>query len=109
MQHRPGLMIAIMPHGGDDRDEDDLDREGRDDGGDERGNSVAHKIIRSLVATLNHDGPAGARLIKLLGTAYCNMADSHVHGDTHGFDEACDEALNHLHEIVQRQRMTRGR
>jgi hypothetical protein len=88
-------MIALgVPHAGE-PDEDNLDRER---GGD---NSLAHRIIRSLVKSLNHGGPMAARQVKLYGTALCNMADSHVHQDEHGFDEACDEALDALHEIIE--------
>jgi hypothetical protein len=95
----PALMIAILPHAhGGEPDEDNLDRERGGDGG---GNSLAHRIIRSLVKSLNHGGPMAARQVKLYGNALCNMADSHVHQDEHGFDEACDEALDALHEIIE--------
>jgi hypothetical protein len=87
-------MIAILPSAGE-PDEDNLNREG-DNGGD----SVAEKRIRSHVERLNRESPIHARRLKLLGTAFCNMADAHVHGDRHGFEEACDEALDALHEII---------
>jgi hypothetical protein len=98
-------MIAIMPHAHGEPDEDNLDRERGGDGGE---NSVAHTRIRSLVQALNHNGPMAARLIKLYGTALCNMADAHVHDNERDFDAACDEACDALHEILQGHNKQRG-
>jgi hypothetical protein len=90
-------MIAIMPHAdGGESDEDNLDREQRGEAG---GNSRAHTLIRNLVAALNQNGPAAARLIKLYATSLIHMSDAHVHQDEPDFDQACDEAVDHLHDL----------
>lgn len=99
MEHnRPGLMIAIgLPHAGEpDGDEDHLDRE-RNNGAE----SLAHRRIQNHVDALNRDGPMAARLIKLFATALIHMCDAHMHGDSHDFDNSCDEAEDALHEIIQ--------
>jgi hypothetical protein len=89
-------MIAIMPGGEPDGDEDSLNRE-HGNGGD----SVAHRRIRSLVDLLHREGPMGARKIRLYSDALVHLIDAHNHRDPHGFAEAADECVDALHEILQ--------
>ena len=97
MQDRPpALMIAILPHAGE-PDEDHLDREG----GDNAGDSVAHRRIRSHVERLNREGPIHARRLKLYADALNHLVDAYNHGHSHDFDEACDECVDALHELIQ--------
>jgi hypothetical protein len=93
-------MIAIgVPHAGE-PDEDHLDREGGANGG----TSVAEKRIRSHVERLNREGPIHARRLKLYADALNHLVDAYNHGHSHDFDEACDECVDALHEIIQAKR-----
>ena len=96
MHRAPALMIAIMPGGEPDGDEDSLNRE-HGNGGD----SVAHRRIRSHVERLNREGPIHARRLKLYADALNHLVDAYNHGHSHDFDEACDECVDALHELIQ--------
>jgi len=99
MDRPPALMIAIMPHAGEpDGDEDHLDREHGDNG---EGTSVAEKRILSHVERLNREGPIHARRLKLYADALIHLVDAYNQRDPHDFDEACDECVDALHELIQ--------
>jgi len=102
MQDRPppGIMIAIMPHAEPDGDEDHLDREGGANGG----TSVAEKRIRNHVERLNREGPIHARRLKLYADALIHLVDAFNDKDPHAFEEAADECVDCLHDLIQTKR-----
>ena len=102
MDHRPppGIMIAIMPHAEPDGDEDHLDREGGANGG----TSVAEKRIRNHVERLNREGPIHARRLKLYADALIHLVDAFNDKDPHAFEEAADECVDCLHDLIQTKR-----
>jgi hypothetical protein len=93
-------MIAIMPHAEPDGDEDHLDREGGANGG----TSVAEKRIRNHVERLNREGPIHARRLKLYADALIHLVDAFNDKDPHAFEEAADECVDCLHDLIQTKR-----
>jgi hypothetical protein len=91
-------MIAILPHAGEPDGNEDLDREGGANGGD----SVAHKKVAQHIESLNREGPIAARRIRLYADALIHLVDAHR--DRHGLEEAADECVDALHEIIQAKR-----
>jgi hypothetical protein len=77
-----------------------LDRERGDDGG----KSVAHKRIAQHIESLNREGPIAARRIWLYADALIHLVDAHTHRDRHGLEEAADECVDCLHELIQAKR-----
>lgn len=106
--NRPGLMIAIMPHAGE-PDEDHLERESGERGGEEGfGRTSAHDRIANLVAALTREGPSAARKIKLYSTSLMNLVDAFLDRDRHGLEQAAEEAVDHLHELIVMTRNDKG-
>jgi len=100
MDRPPAIMIAIgVPHAGE-PDEDHLDREGGANGG----TSVAEKRIRNHVERLNREGPIHARRLKLYADALIHLVDAFNDKDPHAFEEAADECVDCLHDLIQTKR-----
>src|SRR5262249_8124886 len=101
MEHRrPDLMIMIGVPSHGEPDEDDLDRDHGDGDGD-GGTSIAHRRIGNLVDSLHREGPVAARKIRLYPDALIHLVDSFNDRDPRGMDEATEEAVDTLHELMQ--------
>jgi hypothetical protein len=98
-------MIAIMPHAEPDGDEDHLDREGGANGGD----SVAHRRVQGNVDLLRRHGPMGARMLRLYADSLIHLVDAFNARDRHAFEEAADECVDCLHDLIEAKRGSKKR
>jgi hypothetical protein len=89
----PSFMIAIMPHG--ERDEDQLDREHDGD------NPAVEATIGSIVHRLQRGGPAAVRELRRFTAALKDLADAFMSKDSHGFNDAADEARDALNALIE--------
>ena len=91
-------MIAIgmpNPHGGQ-ADEDGLDREQDDNGGDDIATEVIVKVIHRL-----HNGKASAVWdARLFADSLLELCDAFMKRDRQRFEEAASEAHDALHELI---------
>jgi len=98
MPKPPSLMIAIgLPsHHGEAQDEDGLDREHQDDGGDD----VATEAIVSIVNHLKHAKASAVRDIRAFTAALEDLCQAFVDRDYHRVGEAASDARDALHELI---------
>jgi len=95
---RPTLMIAIgglpNPHG--EQDEDGLDRE-QDDGG---GDDIATEAIMSIVNRLHHGKASAVRDLRAFTAALDALCEAFMAKDSHGVGEAASDARDALHDLI---------
>jgi hypothetical protein len=87
MRRPASLMIAIMPHG--ERDEDNLNREGHDDDGD---NPAVEATIGSILRALHVGHAAAVRDMRKLAAALEDMADTYMERNHETLEEAASIA-----------------
>jgi hypothetical protein len=91
---KPGLMIAILPHG--EQDEDNLDRE-RDGNG---GQDIVEEAISSIAERLVREGPPMIRAVRLLARAYEDMAQAAMKKDYHALEDAAADAYDAMRTVI---------
>jgi len=97
---RPTLMIAVGmpgPHG--DGDEDQLDRERDDDGGDDD-SDLATEAVMSILDDLKTRKASAVRNLRAYTAALEEMCDAFMDRDYHRVGEAASDARDALHEII---------
>ena len=95
---KPTLMIAVGmpgPHGDD--DEDGLDRE-RNDGDDD--SDVATEAIVSIVNHLKDSKASAVRDVRLFADALAELCDAFMSKDYHRVGDAASEARDRLHDLI---------
>ena len=96
---KPTLMIAVgMPsaHG---NDEDQLDREQDDDGGDDD-SDLATEAVMSILDDLKTRKASAVRDLRAYTAALEEMCDAFMDRDYHRVGEAASDARDALHEII---------
>jgi len=99
-----GLMIAIsMPgrHGED--DEDGLDRE-RDDNGGNGDDDIATEAIVSIVRHLEVGKASAVRTLRAFTAALDDMCEAFMQRDYHAVGDAADAARDALHNLISDER-----
>ena len=99
MPKPPTLMIAIgLPgHHGEQADEDSLQRERGDDGGDD---DLATEAVMSILDDLKTRKASAVRDLRLYIDALAELCDAFMDRDYHRVGEAASEARDALHEII---------
>jgi hypothetical protein len=64
----------------------------------------AHRRIQGHVDLLRRHGPMGARTLRLYADALIHLIDAYNDRDPHDFEEACNECVDTLHELMQAKR-----
>jgi len=94
------LMIAIgLPgHHGEGQDEDSLQREHGDGGGDD---DLATEAIVSIVRNLQHGKASAVRQLRAFTSALENLCEAFMQRDYHGVGEAASDARDALNDMLQ--------
>lgn len=94
---KPPVQIALMigmPRHDDDRNEDNLDREG-----DDSAEGVAEQAMNSITEHLQDGGPSAVRALRKFASALEDLCEAYMEKDPHGFEDAAvaaHAALSHL-------------
>ena len=98
---KPTLMIAVGmpgPHG--DGDEDQLDRERDDDGGDDD-SDLATDAVMSIVRNLKDGKASAVRQLRAFTGALEALCDAFMARDYHAVGEAASDARDALNDMLQ--------
>jgi hypothetical protein len=89
-------MIAVgLPHG-EAQDEDSLNREHDDNGGDD----LATEAIVNIVRSLHEGGPSAVRDLRRLTAALEDISSAFMERDHQGLEDAASDARDVLHEML---------
>jgi streptomycin 6-kinase len=92
----PRIMIAVgLPHG--ESDEDSLNREHDDNGGDD---DIATEAIVSIVHNLHRGGPSAVRDLRKFTSALESLCEAFMQKDSHGVEEAASDACDALRDMI---------
>ena len=92
------LMIAIgLPGHQGEQDEDGLDREREDDGGD---GDLATEAVLGILDGLKQGKAAAVRNLRAFTSALEAMCDAFMERDYHAVGDAADAARDALHEMI---------
>jgi len=96
---KPNFMVAIsLPgHHGEQADEDGLDRERDDGGGDD---DIATEAIMSIVNRLHHGKASAVRDLRAFTAALDALCEAFMAKDSHGVGEAASDARDALHDLI---------
>ena len=95
---KPTLMIAVGmpgPHGNDDEDGLDRERDGGDDDSD-----LATEAVMSILDDLKTRKASAVRDLRAYTAALEEMCDAFMDRDYHRVGEAASDARDALHEII---------
>jgi len=91
------IAIGLPGHHGGAQDEDALDRERDDDGGDD---DLATEAVMSIVEDLKTRKASAVRDLRLYIDALAELCDAFVARDYHRVGEAASEARDALHNLI---------
>ena len=95
---KPSLMIAIgLPSHHGEQDEDSLNREQDDDGGD---GDLATEAIMSIVNHLKDGKASAVRDIRAFTATLEALCDAFMEKDYHAVGDAADAARDALHQLI---------
>jgi hypothetical protein len=92
----PKLTIEIGAPHGQAQDEDGLDRERDDNGGD-----LATEAILGIVDNLHYGGPSAVRDLRKFTSALEAMCEAFMSRDQGGLEDAASDARDALHTMIQ--------
>jgi len=97
---KPSFMVAIsLPgHHGEAQDEDNLNREQDDSGGDD--GDVATEAILSIVNHLKNAKASAVRDVRAFADSLYKLCDAFMAKDYHAVGDAADAARDALHNLI---------
>jgi len=96
---KPTLMIAVGlggPHGEQQDDEDNLNREREGNGRD-----IAEEGICGIAETLVRGGPPAIRAVRLLARGLEDMAQAAMKKDNYALEEAAADACDAMRSLIE--------
>src|SRR5215471_6013557 len=95
----PRIMIAVGVPSAHGNDEDQLDREQDEDGGDDD-SDLATEAVMSILDDFKTRKASAVRDLRLYIDALAELCDAFMDRDYHRVGEAASEARDALHEII---------
>jgi hypothetical protein len=92
------IAVGLPGHHGEASDEDQLDRERDDDGGD---GDLATEAIVSIVRNLEHGKASAVRQLRAFTSALEAMCEAFMQRDYHGVGDAASDARDALNDMLQ--------